>query len=166
METKSAIYFYGTSGRYGYLSNFYRTTFVVDGITFNCSEQYFMYIKCITFDKDNTALLEDILNETSPTKIKAYGRKVQHYNEKKWSEIRYGVMLRALYYKFDQNPLLKQKLIDTGEKTLYESSPYDRVWGIGMNAEKAISVDYINGFNLLGKALMETRSLFKTDSVL
>ena len=58
METDSSIYFYGVNDEYGYMSNFYKSNFnsQINNklIQFNCSEQYFMYKKAITFDKDNT----------------------------------------------------------------------------------------------------------------
>ena len=45
-------------------------------------------------------------------------------------------MLNALYYKFSQNSILQQKLLNTGNKKLYEASPRDKIWGIGFSAEK------------------------------
>ena len=78
METPDAIYFYGHNDKFGYMSNFYRCDFVDDSeIKYNCSEQYLMYHKCLLFDKTNIKMLENILNETSPTKIKSFGRQVK-----------------------------------------------------------------------------------------
>ena len=58
------------------MSNFFPTSFCDNyGHTFNCSEQYFMYHKCLTFDKDNSILLNNILSNKSPTKIKAFGNR-------------------------------------------------------------------------------------------
>jgi len=54
METINAIYFYGVKNDFYYMSNFFLTSFSDDnGNAFNCSEQYFMYHKCLTFDKHN-----------------------------------------------------------------------------------------------------------------
>jgi hypothetical protein len=64
LETPSAIYFYSDT----YLSNFYKCKFEANGIPFCCSEQYFMYRKCLTFDEYNIDLMENILKEKSPFK--------------------------------------------------------------------------------------------------
>ena len=163
METEKAIYFYGTKGDYGVFSNFYKCKmecFINNNIIhFNCSEQYFMYYKCITFDPTNQKLLDMILKETNPVKIKALGKKVQNFDENIWTSKKYFIMLNGLYYKFSQNPLLKEKLLNTGSKKLYEAAPRDRIWGIGFSAEKAVNIDISKyGSNLLGNALMELRT--------
>jgi ribA/ribD-fused uncharacterized protein len=173
METEDSIYFYGIKNEYAYMSNFYPSIFYENGIKYNCSEQYFMYYKCLTFNdtlfsrvqtKENTNndLLEKILNETSPTKIKKLGRSVNNYNEEIWSNKRYEIMVNALRLKFSQNNDIKDKLIKTENKNLYEASQFDRIWGIGYFAKNAITKDKSKfGNNLLGKALMEIRNELK-----
>jgi ribA/ribD-fused uncharacterized protein len=159
METENEIYFYGLNNEFGYMSNFYKTTFIdEDGIEFNCSEQYFMYNKCKVFDPTNSELLEAILKEKSSAKIKKYGRQVENYDDKMWEQIRYNIMLCALRLKFNQNENIKQKLITTNPKILYEASKYDKIWGIGFYDMDAINTDKKFGRNLLGKALMELRN--------
>ena len=52
METINAIYFYNLKNDFYYMSNFFLTSFSDNnGNKFICSEQYFMYHKCLTFDK-------------------------------------------------------------------------------------------------------------------
>ena len=159
MEVENSIYFYNLKNDLGYMSNFYKTKFIdKNGIEFNCSEQYFMYNKCKTFDPDNNSLLNNILNESSPSKIKKYGRDIKNYDDKIWEEIRYEIMLEALRLKFNQNETIKKKLISTKPKLLYEASKYDKIWGIGFYDEDAIKTNTNEfGRNLLGKALMEIR---------
>lgn len=161
----NAIYFYGSIGLYGYLSNFYKCNFQgiqLDNnniITFNCVEQYFVYNKCILFNKDNTNLLNKILKETNPVKIKAYGRKVENFDNKIWDNNKCRIMCDGLYYKFSQNSNLQDLLLKTNNKILYEASPRDKVWGIGLSAQKAITKDVSTyGKNLLGKCLMNIRT--------
>ena len=160
METPTEIYFYNLKNKFAYMSNFYATNFTdKDGIKYNCSEQYFMYWKCKTFDSENEQLLKDILKEISATKIKLYGRQVKNYNDTIWNEKRYGIMLDALRLKFNQNLSIKQKLLLTEPKTLYEASKNDKIWGIGFYDADAIRTDKSKfGTNLLGKALMEIRA--------
>ena len=163
MSDNHPLYFYGHKNeKTGYLSNFYETEFVVvsDGKEkkYTCSEQYFMYRKCETFDPHNNILLNLILNETNPSKIKMYGRKVNNYNEQIWKELRYDIMLEALRFKFTQNEDIKQKLIETKNRILYEASSSDNIWGIGFCYTDAICQDKRNfGQNLLGNALMQIR---------
>jgi ribA/ribD-fused uncharacterized protein len=162
METNDSIYFFGADGKFGYLSNFFKSPFIFADITFNCSEQYFMYQKCIMFDPGNKKLLTNIINETNPGQIKKYGRSVKNFDEQIWSTTRYNVMKFALQLKFNQNPNLKAQLLSTGNKLLYEASPYDKIWGIGYNAHDAVNMNKNSfGQNLLGKALMEIRNEIK-----
>lgn len=164
METKDAIYFFRPYHReYGYLSNFYLSIFKDDeNHEFCCNEQYFMYQKALLFDPDNNRLMHLILNEKKPFVIKKYGRQVKNFDDNKWNEVKFDIMLQGLRYKFYQNNYLKHKLLNTNDKKLYESSPYDKIWGIGFEAEKAIQLDEKDyGENLLGKALMEVRKELK-----
>jgi ribA/ribD-fused uncharacterized protein len=162
METANEIYFFRESGKYGSFSNFYPSKFVEGNIEFNCSEQYFMYYKCLTFDTENKHLLEAILNEKSPSKIKNFGRQVKNYNDKIWSEKRYSIMINALGLKFTQNKEIKDLLISTKEKILFEASPFDKIWGIGFDGKTAANmIDKTKfGKNLLGQALMQIRDSF------
>jgi hypothetical protein len=161
METDTEIYFYShTKGDYPYMSNFYPSVFIdTDGIKFNCTEQYLMYHKCKMFDPGNNQMLQQILNEKSPAKIKALGRKVQNYNEQIWNQSRYQVMVNGLRLKFGQNQTIANKLIQTNPKILYEASSNDKIWGIGFDAETAVTKDKsLFGTNLLGHALVQVRS--------
>lgn len=153
-------YFFRPYGQDGYLSNFYKTDFEKDGNKYNCSEQAFMYAKCLMFDPTNSGLLREILNETNPGKIKKLGRSVKNFDDVKWNENKYKIMLECCRAKFNQNDKIKQMLCETNEEILYEASPYDKIWGIGYNKEKAekISPD-MYGENLLGKVLMEIREM-------
>jgi len=167
------IFFYGHKNNdYDYLSNFYITPFKDDNdILYCCVEQYFVKKKQLLFDHNNDLLGNKIMNSINPFEIKKYGREVNNFNNDIWEKIRYNVMLEGLKYKFKNNEELKKKLISTYPKFLVEASPYDKIWGIGLNkhiaeelTEKALNENlnydyYWQGDNLLGKALMEIRHL-------
>ena len=160
----SCVYFFRPFDKdYGCFSNFYISEFKdKNGIEFNCNEQYFMYRKCLEFDKNNQELLAKIMWEIVPRKVKKLGRQVQNYDNELWNKIRYEIMLEGLRYKFSQNSVIKKKLLDTGLKFLYEASPYDKIWGIGYDKAQASKVDIGKyGQNLLGKALMKVRGEFR-----
>ena len=161
VENNKAIYFFRTNNDFGYLSNFYTCNFRINDITFCCMEQWIMYNKCLLFDP-NSILIDKILNENNPSKIKAYGRLVKNYVDNIWSEKRYEVLIKGLYAKFEQNLEIRNKLLSTSNKILYEASPYDRIWGIGLSARDALITDSsLYGKNILGVALMETRNKFR-----
>ena len=71
----------------GIFSNWYPSEFTVDGIEFNCGEQYMMYQKAVVFLDMETA--EKILKEPVPRKQKQLGRAVKNFNPKTWNEISY-----------------------------------------------------------------------------
>src|ERR1700722_12927658 len=62
----------------GAFSNWYPSTFFVDGVEFNCVEQYMMYIKAMFFKDKGTA--DKILLESKPKKQKELGREVKNFN--------------------------------------------------------------------------------------
>lgn len=66
--------------------------------------------------------------------------------------------------KFSQNENARQTLLSTGNKILAGASPYDTIWGIGMEASDPNSTSPAkwNGKNLLGKALMRVRDALKS----
>ena len=154
------VYFWGPNKKNGEFSNFFESPMINrEGTEFFCNEQYFMYYKCLLFDPDNTFILNKILTSTNPKEIKNFGRKVRNFNEKIWNENKLVIMKNGLELKFDQNPHLAKKLVATDDSILYEASPYDKIWGIGMNEYNArnTSDDQMPGQNLLGKLLMEIR---------
>jgi len=160
MQTNKSIYFYG-KGQFVFLSNFYPCKIYDDelDVSFNCSEQCFMYSKCLIFDDENEELKEKILAETNPSKIKRFGRIVKNFDNKVWEKERWLRMYNAVYLKFSQNKDLKKKLLATGDRALYEASPTDRIWGIGYSAKEAHKTSKSGyGQNLLGKILMDVRS--------
>jgi len=152
------IYFFREYNENGYMSNFYPTNFTDDGIPFNCSEQWFMYQKCLTFDPNNNRLRCLILTELNPKMVKKYGRQVKNFDEDIWNSKKYDIMVDALRLKFNQNLEIKKKLLSTKGKKLYEASPYDKIWGIGVNYQTANHINKNSyGQNLLGKALIQVR---------
>lgn len=168
MSQGNDIFFFRPYGNNGCFSNFYNKSdghFTVDRIVYNCNEKWFMFHKCLLFDSQNEDLKNQILSESKPFFIKKLGWKVNNFVQDVWEEKKYQIMVNGLLHKFGQNPNLKKVLLDTGNKTLYEASPCDKIWGIGYSVENAPFVTKSSyGNNLLGKALMEVRSQFQNQS--
>jgi len=158
METQDKILFYSHYGEYAYLSNFYPAKFIENNVEYSCSEQYLMKKKQELFDPTNIILANKILQNTNPAEIKKFGRQVRNFTEQTWDLNKLNIMVQALRLKFTQNIILKNKLKNTGNKNLYEASPYDRIWGTGFNAQETLNKINSNqngqlGQNLLGTAL-------------
>ena len=149
------IYFWGANERpYGCFSQWFISPFTDGENEFNCCEQYMMFIKSILFQDFDTA--QKILEEPIPKKQKQLGRKVKNFNTKKWNEFKESIVFMGNYYKFTQNAKLKKTLLSTKSK-IYEASPYDNIWGIGITKRQAENGIKHKGQNLLGVALMTVR---------
>jgi ribA/ribD-fused uncharacterized protein len=157
--TDKHIFFWGE-----WPSNWYPCHFTVnhDGkeLEFFNSEQYFMWMKAITFGDEEIAL-RILLEGKNPKTAKSLGRKVRNYDDKVWNEKRFQIMLDANIAKFSQNEDLKKLLLSPEYEGhgFVEASPYDKVWGVRMFESNPDIDDETKwkGLNLLGKVLDETR---------
>jgi ribA/ribD-fused uncharacterized protein len=176
------LFFYQTSSPF---SQFHPCNFIDwDQNKFNCAEQWMMYCKallhtnswsenilisdqasklCIKKYSDivhnkNIMICQEILACTDPKKIKSFGRRVIGFDDTMWNGIKEHVVKMGNILKFMQNPTLKKVLLDTGDKILVEASPYDKIWGIGFDANSALNNKHKWGQNLLGLALMNVRN--------
>ena len=124
-------------------------------LEFHTSEQYMMYFKALLMGDDEVA--EKILATKGPGEAKALGREVKNFDQQLWDANCDGVVERANLLKFSQNQRLKDVLLGTGDRELVETSPNDRIWGIGFDTEHALDNVDKWGENRLGKALMRVR---------
>ncbi len=155
------IFFFGANNEYGFLSNWYESSFqpsILDRRV-SCAEQGMMLIKAAVFD-DGEAF-DKIANATKPAECKAIGRTIKNFNPVVWNELSTGLVYSILINKFLSSQDLFNSLISTGDKILVEASPYDRIWGIGY--DKNTALDNIDnwGENRLGKCLMYVRESIK-----
>jgi len=116
----------------GPCSQWYPSTFTVDGIVYDCAEQFMMADKARTFNDIETLALIMRPNQ-HPRDQKALGRVVKGYIDALWNG---GVSVNSVYKgnhaKFTQNKPLLDYLESTKGTTLVEASPYDKIWGIGL----------------------------------
>ena len=145
------------------LSQWYDSSFKIDGILYQTSEQYMMSKKALLFN-DNEANLK-IMEEKDPKVYKELGRQVKGFSPKIWDEKKFKIVVEGNLAKFSQNEKLKQYLLNTKDKILVEASPYDKIWGIGMdeNDKDILNPEKWKGQNLLGKALMKVREIIKKE---
>lgn len=142
----------------GVYSQWFRSYFVVDGVTYNCAEQYMMAMKAVFFEDSET--LTAIMESMNPRDQKALGRQVRNFDTARWDAVSRDFVFKANVAKFSQNERLKEFLLNTGDKEIVEASPYDKIWGIGMSETDPDRFDKAKwrGTNWLGEVLMRVRT--------
>lgn len=138
-------------------SQWYEAEFVVEGQRYPTAEHFMMAEKAALFDDQE--IRAQVLQASTPNAAKALGRKVRGFNDQRWLQHRYDIVVRANQAKFSQNPELDEYLMRTGSRVIVEASPVDDIWGIGLAQDHADVNDpnLWKGLNLLGFALMQVR---------
>lgn len=139
-------------------SQWYPSPFTVDGQLYRTAEHWMMAEKARLFgDEERCA---KILSVHGPGDAKAHGRRIAGFSEEKWEAHRFEIVVEGNVHKFSQHPELGEFLRGTAKRVLVETSPVDRVWGIGLAHDDARASDPARwrGLNLLGFALMEARA--------
>lgn len=124
------VKFFSVDEENGYMSNWWISNFVVNGMIFNCVEQYMMWRKAMLFGDIEVA--------------------------SNWDAIKESVVYTGCHAKFSQNAELREKLLSFDEDSIFvECSPNDSIWGIGLDASNTDSDDMSKwrGSNLLGMCI-------------
>ena len=145
-------------------SQWWPVRFTVDGHDYRSAEHFMMAGKASLFGDADMA--DRIRAVEHPAEAKKLGRLVSGFDEQKWQDNRFEIVVAASVAKFGQHPELREYLLGTGDRVLVEASPRDRIWGIGMGASNlnAESPENWRGQNLLGFALMEARGRLRGDA--
>ena len=158
--TDTHVYFY--SGKEIY-SNWHTTVGqILDpnvGLYFNNTEQHFMWSKAMFFNDLPSA--EKIAATPDAREVKRLGRGIKCFIEPSWECVRLGFMTYANFLKYRQNPEWGAQLKATGNRTIVEASPVDKIWGVGLSESdpRIFNESEWQGRNLLGIALMNVRAL-------
>lgn len=160
-ENDNGVYF-----KSNYPSQWYESTFIIDGKEYNCCEKYMMEQKALYFN--DIEIAEMIMNTNDPKEHKQLGRNVKNFDEYKWNMVADEIVYKANLAKFSQNAELKNKILATGGKMFVECSPYDRIWGNGLNITDTLKTPMIEwlGTNRLGLAIMKVRNTLRTEKKL
>ena len=134
-----------------WLSNMYpfEEPFITMGFSYRTNEHFYVAMKAT--DIETRKQVTEII---SPYEVRKFGKTFTVRGN--WNESRLSFMLGGLRYKFSRyNPILRQKLIDTGDQYLQEGNTWgDSFWGYCFIDEF--------GHNYLGKLLMMVRSEIQT----
>ena len=129
-------------GDWAFLSNFYECKIVYEGYMFNNVESAFQAQKCISE--------VDKFIGVNGSIAKKLGRKVNLRSD--WDKVKDDIMYKIVFAKFEQNPELRDKLVNTYPLELVENNKWnDTYWGV-CNGK---------GKNKLGKILESVRDYFK-----
>jgi ribA/ribD-fused uncharacterized protein len=148
MTTNKFVFFWN-----GIYSQWHKANMTIDKIEYNSCEQYMMHQKALLFGDEETAEL--IILEQNPKEQKKFGRMVKGFDKSTWDKNSLAIVYEGNLAKFSQNEDLKKEMLATGNRFFVEASPFDSIWGIGMdeNAQGVEDPSYWLGLNLLGQAL-------------
>ena len=158
LETADVHFFYRPPSP---LSQWSPCRFTVDGQWYNCAEQFMMAEKARVF-KDHSTRLRILATFDPAEQRRLAGERgtLVGFDHNVWAEECLPVVMAGNFAKFTQNPDLLQQLLATGDRELVEASPFDRRWGIGLDAQTAVAREPTTwpGHNMLGEALMKVRN--------
>lgn len=147
---KEHIYFYLKDDEYGFLSNFYPSVILVNGVSYPTVEHLYQSMKT----RDG-AIRVWISNAPKPYFAMSMGRQLRPkdgFDRERWEREKNDVMYAGLLAKFKQHQDLRTKLLNTGNAILHENSPTDKYWGA-------------KGKDMLGKLLMRVRDVMSAYDV-
>jgi len=142
------VFFFAGDNEFACFSNFYPSKIVVNEKEWLTVEHYFQAMKS-TSESDQ----ESVRAASTPGRAKRMGRSLPLRED--WDKIKTEVMMKGLRAKFKLSPF-RETLLKSGDRFIYEDSPYDNVWGTGVLKSEG------NGQNLLGKMLMALRAEIKS----
>ena len=153
MTERFTFFWRGTSP----FSQWHMAPFTIDGVTYNCAEQFMMAGKARLFADGKTE--QRILAAARPADQKSLGRAVRPFDPAVWNENARRIVYHGNEAKFTQNAALLGALMSTRGTTLVEASPTDTIWGIGLTAEdkRAQNRATWRGQNWLGEVLTALR---------
>ena len=142
-----SVDFYREEGELGYLANYSNYGFTVDGVYYPTAEHFYQASKF-----DNPEIIQKILSCKTAREAASVGRdrnnkRIDHFND-----IKLNKMYQAVYEKFQQNPDIRKKLIETGDEEIREMTDQDSYWGVGPQ---------LDGENHMGEILMRVREELK-----
>jgi ribA/ribD-fused uncharacterized protein len=152
---------FGFFEQYRFLSNFFQCNVWYDGLPWPSAEHAYVVAKCDDsyyagfekFPRYDNKKYETIIDMT-PSQVKKWGQKVNLRED--WEDVKLEIMYEICYSKFEHNDILKQKLLDTGDRFLIEANNWnDSFWGYDVKKKQ--------GENNLGKILMKVRDILKDD---
>lgn len=128
------------------LDNFAPFGLTMDNEYFQTSEHAFQYLKFVDTNKE---VAESIKKSFSPNDARSIAHENKASRLANWSDIKYEKMEEVLKLKVEQNPIVKECLLNTKDYLIAECCiDEDTDWGVDNNNQ---------GENNLGKIWMKIR---------
>lgn len=142
-------------GESSYLANSFPVHIKVNDNHFSSADQAFYY-QMATF-AGRTDYGNDIMKYDDPKILKKMGSKIEKSTE--WEDKQLRILTGILILKFEQNPMLKEKLVKTGDMPLINCDT-DNYWGAGrlLDSDQWDTSNEIPGRNMIGTILSNVRS--------
>ncbi|MGW2676114.1 NADAR family protein [Streptomyces sp. NPDC001436] len=139
------------------LSQWWPAPFTVGDVRYATAEHWMMAGKARLFGDAEAE--RAALEAATPAEAKTAGRLVRGFEAAVWERERFALVVAGSVHKFGSDPALRAYLLGTGQRVLVETSPVDRIWGIGLppDDDRVLDPARWRGLNLLGFALMEAR---------
>lgn len=133
------------------------------GHGYNCVEQWMMAAKAWLFDDIET--LKAIHLAKTPKEQKALGRKVSPFRPAIWDKVNLDVVTAGIVAKFTVDGRMRKEILDTGDLAFCEGSPFDTIWGVGLDwrSKEIENMRNWRGKNLLGVALGRARDIIRNE---
>ena len=132
------------------LDNFSAFGVTMDGEYFQTSEHAFQYLKFASTNKD---IANKIKRASSPNEARDIAHSNKKFRVPNWSDFKYKAMEKVLRLKVEQNPIVKEVLLNTKNFIIAENCiDNDTDWGFDKNNQ---------GSNNLGKIWMKIRETIK-----
>ena len=141
-ETDTAVYYFSVP--YEPLNNWSAHQVKLWGQTFMTLEHGFHYKK---FDDTAPEVAKLILKSPSPWAAMKIERQHKSKRRSDWQDVKFSIMEELFRAKATQNDDVRERLLATGSKIIYENSPWDEFWGYAGG----------KGQNNMGKILMKIR---------
>ena len=144
-------------GPWSYLSNLHNCKIEYGGYIYTSVEQGLTHQKAIAATARD--ILPEIMATTDGFKLKRLAKDI--ILTSKWEQTRDKVLFNLMLAKFKQNVVLKDKLLATGKKHLFEAVK-DRHYGCGFTLREKEKISVANNpfQNQTGKNLMLIRSQY------
>lgn len=145
-------------GEMAFLSSSYHSPIKMNDEYFGSVDQAFFYHKAIYTGRTDYA--SQILDYNDAKTLRKMGKKIEP--DADWEEKQLKVLKGITILKFQQNPVLKRKLIGTGDTPLYNCD-LDIYWGTGRSMDSTQWDDLMqySGRNALGIVLQDVRERLK-----
>lgn len=157
VRQNDGLYF---QSEHAFLSNFHKSSIVIDGIHYPTAEHCYQASKCR--QAGDHARLSRVMKAGTPLEAKKIADQMSESDE--WKNNKHEVMTKVIQAKFEQNPSLATKLLDTGNDRLYEATK-NSFFGIGasLHSKELRDLAY-KGQNKLGQALEALRQSIRNQA--